>query len=140
VISHVLWQLRFGSDPGVTGSRVNIEGKPYTIIGVMPAKFRFPGSIPGKNYAIPIDLWIPMRAVPDLEERGSHNFWAVARLKKGVTLAQARANMDAIAANLARQYPDTNKEMGATLMRLQDHLTSDVAPVLAILLALPSPI
>jgi predicted permease len=135
VISHGLWQRRFGGDPGVAGSRVNIEGKPYTIIGVMPAQFRFPGSTPGDNYVVPIDLWIPMRTVPDLEERGSHNFWAVARLKKGVTLAEARANMNAVAANLARQYPGTNKDMGATVLRLQDHLTSDVAPVLAILLA-----
>jgi putative ABC transport system permease protein len=135
VISHGLWQRRFGSDPGVAGSRVNIAGKPYTIIGVMPPQFRFPNNIPGDNGVVPIDVWIPMRTVPDLEERGSHNFWAVARLKKGVTLAQARANMDAVAANLARQYPDTNKDMGATVLRLQDHLTSGVAPVLGILLA-----
>jgi len=135
VISHSLWQRRFGGDPGVAGRRVNIEAKPYTIIGVMPRQFRFPGSIPGDNYVVPIDLWIPMRTVPDLEDRGSHNFWTVARLRKGVTLGQARADMNAVAANLARQYPDTNKDMGATVMRLQDHLTSDVAPVLAILLA-----
>jgi predicted permease len=136
VISHALWQHRFGSDPEVAGSRVNIAGKPYTIIGVMPAQFRFPNSIPGDNdNSVPIDLWIPMRTVPDLEERGSHNFWVVARLKKGVTLSQSRANMGDIAANLARQYPDTNKDMGATVLGLQDHLTSDVAPVLAILLA-----
>jgi putative ABC transport system permease protein len=135
VISDGLWQRRFGANPGVAGSRVNIEGKPYTIIGVMPPQFRFPNSIPGDNDVVPIDLWIPMRTVGDLEERGSHNFWTVARLKKGVTLSQARANMDAVAANLARQYPDTNKDMGATVLGLQDHLTSDVAPVLAILLA-----
>ena len=134
VISHGLWHRRFGSDPGVAGSRVNIAGKPYTIIGVMPPQFRFPNNIPGDNDVVPIDLWIPMRTVPDLEERGSHNF-TVARLKKGVTLSQSRANMDAVAANLALQYPDTNKDMGATVLRLQDHLTSDVAPVLAILLA-----
>ena len=136
VISHALWQRRFGSNPGVVGSRVTIDGRPYTIIGVMPGQFHFPGSsIAIENYVISIDLWIPLPAVPDLEERGSHNFWAVARLKKGVTLAQARANMETVAANLARQYPDTNKDMGATIMRLQDHLTSGVAPALWILLA-----
>jgi putative ABC transport system permease protein len=135
VISHDLWQRRFGSDPGVAGSRVNIEGKPYTIIGVMPPQFHFPGSIPGETYVLPIDLWIPIRTVPDLEDRGSHNFWTVARLKRGVTLDQARANMNVIAANLARQYPYTNKDMSVTVMGLQDHLTSHVGPVLAILLA-----
>jgi putative ABC transport system permease protein len=135
VISHGLWQRRFGSDAGVAGSRVNIAGKPYTIIGVMPPQFRFPSSIPGDNDVVPIDLWIPMRAVPDLEERGSHNFWVVARLKKSVSLSQSQANMDAVAANLARQYPNTNKDMGATVLGLQHHLTSAVAPVLAILLA-----
>ena len=136
VISHALWQRRFGSNPSVVGSREIIEGKPYTIIGVMPSSFQFPVSTSAiANYVIPIDLWIPVRQVPDLEERDSHNFWAIARLKKGVTLAQARTNIEAIAANLARQYPDTNKDMGATVMSLQDHLTSEVAPALAILLA-----
>ena len=135
VISHGLWQRRFGGDAGLIGRRVHIEGKPYTIIGVMPSEFRFPGSLPGDNYVMPIDLWIPMRTGPDLEDRGSHNFWVVARLRDGVTLAEAQANMNTVAANLARQYPNTNKDMGATVMRFQDHLTSDVAPVLGILLA-----
>jgi len=134
VISHGLWQRRFGSDRSVAGRRVNIEGRPYTIIGVMPPQFRFPITIPGDNFVLPIDVWIPMRTGPDLEDRDSHNFWTIARLKPDVTLHQAQVNMDAIAVNLARQYPNSNKDLGATVTRLQDHLTVDVGPALAILL------
>jgi putative ABC transport system permease protein len=107
------------------GSHVNIEGHTYTIVGVMPSAFRFPAAIPS-NLTLPVELWMPMRRVPDLEERGSHNFSVIARLKPGATLSQARANMRSVAADLARRYPASNQDMSATVTRLQDHLTSDV--------------
>jgi putative ABC transport system permease protein len=135
VISHSLWQHRFNADRAIAGKPVNIEGRSYTVVGVMPASFRFPNTIPGDNGAVPVDVWIPMRPSPGLEQRGSHNYWAITRLKKGVTLTQARAAMDAIARNLARQYPGTNKDMGVTVARLQDHVTQDSRTALIILLA-----
>src|SRR5262249_5805436 len=60
VLSHELWQRRFGSDPGIVGRSVTMDGAGYTVVGVMPASFRFPNVIPGETVA-PIDLWIPMR-------------------------------------------------------------------------------
>src|SRR5258708_3616582 len=135
VISLSLWQHRFNADPSVPGKPLNIEGSTYTVVGVMPPSLRFPNTIPGNNGAVPIDLWIPMRPSPGLEQRNSHNHWAVARLKKGVTLARARAAMDAIARNLERQYPGSNKDMGVTVARLQDHVTQDSRTALVILLA-----
>ncbi|HEV8483779.1 MAG TPA: ABC transporter permease, partial [Blastocatellia bacterium] len=128
VISHALWQRRYGGDPATVGRQVDIDGKPYSIIGVMPPSFYFPDGVPEGTTVIPVDVWIPMRNAPDLEQRGSHNFWAIARLKTNVTLEQARADMDSIAANLARQYPVTNKDMGVTVAHLQDHRTGSVRP------------
>lgn len=134
VISSTLWERRFGSDPGILDKSVNIDGKPYSIAGVMGPSFRFLSNIPGETPIPPIDLWIPMRDQPDLEDRGSHNFWALARLKSGVSLEQARAEMSSIAQNLARQYPDSNTDMGVSVAGLQDHIVRSVRPALLILL------
>jgi putative ABC transport system permease protein len=134
VISAALWERRFASDPAIAGKSVNIDGRPYSIVGVMGPAFRFLSNIPGEAVVPPIDIWIPMRQQPDLESRDSHNFWALARLKDGVSLEQARAEMTSIAENLARQYPDSNKELGATVARFQDHIIGAVRPALLVLL------
>ena len=133
VISHGLWQRRFGADATIVGRHMTVDGQSYSIIGVMPAAFRFPASLPGEAPA-PIDLWIPMRMSGDLEERGSHNFWAVARLKNGVTLEQARASMARIAGNLSRQYPASNEDMTVTVLPLKDYVSGNVRPALLVLL------
>ncbi|HEY2933360.1 MAG TPA: ABC transporter permease, partial [Acidobacteriota bacterium] len=134
VISHALWQRRFSADPGIAGRHVNIDGRPYLIIGVMPASFRFPEGVPGETIVVSIDIWIPMRAVPDLQQRGSHNYWAIARLKTGVDVGQARTQMDTIGARLAQKYPGTNKNMNVAVARLQDHLTGKIRPAMLLLL------
>jgi putative ABC transport system permease protein len=134
VIGHALWQRRFAADPTVVGRKVTIEGRGYTVVGVMPPAFHFPAAMPS-SLTLPVELWIPMRHTPDLEERSSHNFWAVARLKPGVTLLEARGNMRSIAADTARQYPGSNKDMSATVMRLQDHITGEVHSGMLLLLA-----
>ena len=84
--------------------------------------------------AVPIDLWIPMRASGDLEDRGSHNFWTVARLAEGTSLEQARSATATVADNLARQYPETNKDLGVTVKPLQDYVTGGVRPALMVML------
>jgi putative ABC transport system permease protein len=134
VISAALWERRFGGDPAIAGKTVNIDGAPYSIAGVMEPSFQFLSNIPGEVAAPPIELWIPMREQPDLESRNSHNFWALARLKDGVSLEQARAEMRSIAENLARQYPDSNTDMGAAVAGFQDHIVGSVRPALLILL------
>jgi putative ABC transport system permease protein len=108
LISHALWVTRFGSDPGIVGRTVHLSGEVYTIRGVMPATFRFPMDEP-KN-----DFWTTLAVADDgtprasTANRGSHSLEVMGRLKPGVTVAQADAEMKAIAARLAKQYPDTN--------------------------------
>ena len=133
VLGYSLWRRRFGADPQVVGRTVRIDGTSYSIVGVMPASFRFPNAIPGET-PVPIDLWIPMRASGDLEERGSHNFWTVARLAEGTSLEQARSATATVADNLARQYPETNKDLGVTVKPLQDYVTGGVRPALMVML------
>jgi predicted permease len=134
VISHALWQRRFEADPNVIGRAVTLDGQPYSIIGVMPATFSFPDTVPGETVA-PSDLWIPMRPSDDLEERGSHNYWAVGRLAPGVSLDQARAVMRTLADNLARQYPDSNKDFTITVLPLKIYVAGTARPALLLLLA-----
>jgi len=135
IISHALWQRQFGGDLSVIGRGIPISGETYTIIGVMPATFRFPPGVPGQTTAaISIDIWLPVRPSPDLEQRGSRNYWAIARLKPDVTLPHARAAMTTIAATLAREYPAANKEISATVVRLRDHTAGSARVALLALL------
>lgn len=110
VMSHGLWQRRFGADPGVVGQNITINGNAYTVIGVAPEGFN------GINVAVRTDLWVPIlmqeQLIPGsnlLEQRGNH--WIqfnIARLKPGVTIEQATASTNALMANLIKEYPDTN--------------------------------
>ena len=133
VISHALWERRFHSDPNIVGHAVTLDGEPYSIVGVMPATFSFPNNVPGEQVP-PRDLWIPMRPSDDLEDRGSHNYWAVARLAPDVTLDHARAVMRTIADNLARQYPDSNKDLTATVLPLKIYVAGSARQALLLLL------
>lgn len=122
IISHALWQRQFGGDRGVIGRGVSINGETCTIVGVMPPTFRFPHGVPGQaTAAIPIDLWLPVRPAPDLQQRGSLNYWSIARLKPEASLPQARAEMATLAAALAREYPATDKDLGVAVVPLRDH-------------------
>jgi putative ABC transport system permease protein len=134
IISHALWQRRYTGDRGAVGRQVTVNGKPYTIVGIMPDAFRFPSGLPGEFGPIQVDMWIPMLQAPDLAQRGWRNFWVIARLKIGSTIEQARAEMQNIAANLALQYP-TNKGLGVAVAPLQDYVTGSVRPALLLLLA-----
>ena len=110
LISHALWISQFGSDPSVVGRTIHLSGEAYTVVGVMPATFRFPVNAP-KN-----DFWTTLAVDNDgtpraaTANRGNHSLAVIARLKPGVTVAQADAEMKAIAARLAKQYPDTNTQ------------------------------
>jgi putative ABC transport system permease protein len=104
ILSHALWQRRFGGDPGIIDQTLTLNGQSFTVIGIMPPDFQFPGR--------GIDLWTPAgqaAANPGWQQRGNHPGLAgIARLKPGVTIAQAREDMDLVAANLEKQYPDSN--------------------------------
>jgi putative ABC transport system permease protein len=133
VISYSLWQRRFEGNPGVVGRSVTLDGGPYVIVGVMPPGFRFPMTIPGDR-VVPTDLWFPMRPSGDLEDRGSHNFWAVARLAPGVTVDQARVVMRTLADNLARQYPSSNRDFTVTVQPLKTYVAGPARQALLFLL------
>ncbi len=113
VISHSLWQRRFGGDPAVLNKELRLNGRPWTIIGVMPPYFPlFPDAV---------DYWLPM-ALERPAENSSRFFMVVARLKDGVTFARAQADMDAIAARQAEEFPNRNRGWGVRLQPLREFL------------------
>ncbi len=127
VISYALWQRRYAGDPNVMGRQVVIGARPHTIIGIMPSSFRFP------NVAMLIDVWVAGSRRSDIEQRGSHNFWTIARLKPGVSLSEARAEMDTIAQRLGREFPE-DKDVDISVAYLHDRVSGEVRPALLMLL------
>ena len=135
ILSHGLWQRRFGRSPGAIGRTLRLNGNEYTIIGVMPADFTWfvkENSGTGK----PAEVWVPMVLPERLRDRSATGRWlqAVARLAPGVSRQQAQAEMDTIAARLENQYPRFNKGWGATVVPLRDQLAGEIKPALLVLL------
>jgi putative ABC transport system permease protein len=127
LISERLWKKSFGGDPNIIGRDIRLDGTPRTVVGVMPANFRFPSQT---------DIWVPMAPVFSRNtDRGWRSDQAIARLKSGVSLQTAQAEMSLIADRLAQQYPDTNKEIGAAVVPLRDHAAGNVRFSLLLLLA-----
>jgi putative ABC transport system permease protein len=112
VLSHRLWVSQFGADPKVIGRSILLDGEPTTVIGVLPGGGAIDRSI--------WQLWQPLTFKPENMTRNFHWFGSYARLKRGVTLEQARAQMDAIGARIARDYPDSNKGWGVAVDRYAD--------------------
>ena len=107
ILSHSFWQRRFGGDPGIVGKTVRVNDRPYQVIGVAPESFV------GTKFALAMDFWTPMSMIEEIDRspklltnRGSHWMNALGRLKPGVSLAQASAEMTAIAGRLNEAYPD----------------------------------
>lgn len=125
LISHALWQRRFHSDPAAVGRTLTVDGIPRTVVGVVPHEL---------GEMVAADLWLPTAINPNNPERGNHNYGVVARLKPGVTAAQARAEMTVIARRLESAYPATNNGWGITLFPMAEMFTGRIRPVLLILL------
>ena len=108
LLSHALWASQFGSDRSIVGRTMHLSGEVYTIVGVMSAAFRFPVDAPQNSFWT--TLAVDNNGTPKAQtaNRGDHEMSVIGRLKPGVTIAQANADMTAIAARLAKQYPDTN--------------------------------
>ncbi len=136
ILSHQLWESQFHDDPGIIGHSVSINGRSYTIVGVMPPDFMFP--VDPKPRA----LWTTFAALstpvdgqkPDSDERGAHFLDVIARLKPGVTLKQADQEAGIVGGNLATQYADTNAFMSFRAVSALDALVGDIRPQLYILL------
>jgi len=105
ILSHELWQTRFGGRADVVGRSIDVDGEPHVIVGVMPESFEFPTPWGGRDES---RLWAPLLLPREDSARGSHSYGAVARLADGVTPERAEAELQAIAGRLAQAHPDTN--------------------------------
>lgn len=126
VLSYGLWQKRFGGDPAIVNKTVMLDGKKVDVIGVMPQDFSFPQSA---------ELWVPINfdSYPEMKQRKAHFMRPIGKLKPGVTLAQAQADTDAIAARIAEQFPETNTGWNLRLVSLREQLVGNTRPTLLLL-------
>ncbi len=127
VLGEQLWRERFGADPSVVGRAIALDGAPHTVVGVVPDAAGLSGDRER--------LFIPLAHDRDPSQRGWHSYDAVARLKPGVTVDAARAELQAIGARLATEFPDTDRGWGIDAVPLREHLVpGDVATVFAVML------
>jgi len=130
VLSYGLWQRRFGGQASILNQPLTLNNKSYTVIGVMPQGFAYPGRV---------EMWVPVGQLSDQSswlQRGNHpGLYGVARLKPGITLAQAKAEMDTIGANLEQQYNDSNAGNGVGVRPLLEVFVSDIRRALWVLFA-----
>jgi predicted permease len=127
VLSYRLWQRRFASDRNVLGKAVTLNGEAYTVIGVMPREFKF-----APFWATHAELWVPLAFGENIHNRGGNSLRIFARLKPGVELKQARAEMGTITARLERQYPGTNRDVVVT--PLKENVVGKIETPLLVLL------
>src|SRR3989440_2383328 len=130
LLSYSLWQRRFVSDSNVIGRAITLNGESYNVIGVMPRSVHLPayGNWNDK-------VWVPIAFTnEETTERGNHFLDVIARIKPGITLKQAQAEMETIAARLAKEYPRYNTRIGATVTPLHEEVVGDIKPALLILL------
>ena len=136
IVSDRLWRGRFGADPEIQRHSITLDGKRYTVAGVMPPQFQFPLG------AQPSDVWITMSSMqesdpgekPMSESRGAHFLAAIARLKPGVSLEQADADVAAVGAALEKQFPDTNGHLSLATQPEIAALVGEVRPALLLIL------
>jgi predicted permease len=135
IISHDFWQKHFGGDANVLGRTVMLDRRQHTVIGVMPAGFQFPIQNDPIDFYVTIaeDAANPDGSKPQTQQRGSHSLEAIARLKPDVTIAQAQADLEAIAAALSKQYPESNTHFGVGSKPLREEMVGDVRTALYIL-------
>jgi predicted permease len=130
VLSDGAWKHRFGGDPAIVGRAIQLDGHPYTVIGIAPPGFR--------GLTDEAELWVPFvmsGSAEDLAERGTRGFEVLARLRGGVSLIRAQSDMDAISLRLAQAYPGTNAARGVEVSTLEREILGDMRKPLLILLA-----
>src|SRR5437870_7479857 len=140
VISDRLWKRRFNSDPALVGKSLLLNGRNYTVIGVMPAKFEFPiplFGVQGSQFAERVDIWKPIAFTPlELKERYSRSYALIARLRPDISVAKAQVELDHLISNWIRAYPDNYSTggFGARIYPFQDQVVGGMRTGLAILL------
>src|SRR5918998_21883 len=135
VLTHGLWQRLFSGNPDVLGRTLQLDGRPYAIIGILPEGFQYPfSSTPTELYASIAEDATPIdNGQPYTTQRGSHSLYGIGRLKPGVSIEQANADLKAVAASLAKQYPETNTNFSAAAVALREELVGDVKTALYVL-------
>src|SRR3954464_4446823 len=127
ILSYEFWQRRFAGDPNAIRQTITLSDQTYTIVGVMPRGFAFPSTR--------AQIWTPIAFnAAERATRDTNYIDVVARLKPGVSLEQAQANMTAVTQHQAERYPQTNVGVGAKVVSLQEHMVGDVRPMLVVLL------
>jgi predicted permease len=128
LLSYGFWQRKFGASPKIIGQTISMNGTAYTVLGIIPADFYFVGN----NFHLS-DVYVPIGQWTDatfLDRRTGMGMDSIGRLKAGVTLAQARADMNGIADALAKEYPEADKGSGIVIYHLKENMVGDVAPLL----------
>lgn len=128
VLSHRLWQRRFGGDAGVVGQQATFDGESYTIIGVMPPEFQF-----APFWATNAELWSPLNLTARANDRGGQSLRVFARLKPGTTRAMAQAEVATIFRRLEQEHPETNKGLTIAVEPLHEQVVGKTRPALMIL-------
>ncbi|HWC76823.1 MAG TPA: ABC transporter permease [Blastocatellia bacterium] len=124
IISARLWQRKFGSDPGIVGKGIILDNKSYTVVGVLPANFNLHRTT---DVFVPIGQWNS----PALQNRGAAlGLHGIGRLKPGVTVEQAEADLDRVMENLAVAYPATNRDNGARVISLKERMVGDISTII----------
>jgi len=140
VISERLWKRRFNADPMLVGKTLLLNGRNYTVIGIMPAKFEFPiplYGVQGNQFAERVDIWKPIAFTSEeLKQRGSRSYGLITRLRPGVSLTQAQAELDKIISNWVQTYKDNygGGGFGAKIYALHDQVIGQMRAGLGILL------
>lgn len=128
VLSEGLWHRQFGGDPRLVGRAITLGGDPYTVIGIVPSRFRFPASAT-------TDIWIPLQIEPQLTaQRDSRSLHVIGRLRPGIELPAAISQLHQIAARLAQQYPKEQTGRSVLAVPLRQDITGDIRPALFVLL------
>jgi hypothetical protein len=128
LLSHGAWRRRFGGNPGVIDQVLHLDGQPYTIVGVMPDDFRFPADDPN------VEFWTPLTInFTALASRPHRMYSAIGRLRDGATLTQADADMQSVAAQIARENPDSNTGWGVALVPAHEQVVGDIGSTIWVL-------
>jgi putative ABC transport system permease protein len=130
ILGYGFWQRRFGSDPGVVGQSITIDGQTHAVVGIMPPTFDLPRDIGARGAK---DIWVPLGAHSERHDRGSHNFYVMGRLKPDVSIERAQTNMESIALTIGERAPD-HRGRSARVVGLQRNATREVRPALLLLL------
>jgi putative ABC transport system permease protein len=127
IVSYGFWHRRSGSDAALVGKDLNLNGRKYTVVGIMPVGF---------DYPVPVELWVPLALTPaEQADRSKLSLQALGRLHQGITIEQAHGQLEKVSQRLQQQYPQTNADRRATLLELRKELYSYTLPLFLLLQA-----